>query len=381
MMFDMKEIRWLQEQRLVYVRKDRGSDLVVVQYTPKVLYNPHYWTDFPVLLRLRGAILRPSGEATAVPFKRFFRIGQRPGPSVEYLRTLPPRPPSMYPEPAITTKMDGSLIICWRDTGTDEVRFATRKSFDGPIVDAATALWHAGGYRLPDGNDTTYLLEYTDSGPVGRVVVQYPAPALTLIGTVDLWEDCEWGYGGLVAAAERTGIPRVALEEGLDWQHLDEAVRPNFEGYVLHWSAHDIRVKVKLPAYDRIHKLITGMTEHTVWEVLRKGESTAAILAQLPLDVAPVFTNLVADFRAAFARHEEGMRFATDGVEGLDPEDRGAMRRAADRIKSLTEKEHRPIAMTAMRGQDWADEIWKHLEPATADSPKVAWGMALEDDG
>ena len=49
---------------------------------------------------------------------------------------------------------------------------------------------------------------------------------------------------------------------------------PNEEGYVVTYLRRDqdrLKVKIKMADYVRLHRIVTGMNAHTVWEILKEG--------------------------------------------------------------------------------------------------------------
>jgi RNA ligase len=71
-------------------------------------------------------------------------------------------------------------------------------------------------------------------------------------------------------------IPATSIEELMK---LDE---PNSEGFVIFYPKENVRMKIKFPEYVRLHKIVTGVSEIGVWEMLRDGADFAPLLEKVP---------------------------------------------------------------------------------------------------
>lgn len=54
------------------------------------------------------------------------------------------------------------------------------------------------------------------------------------------------------------------------------------EGFVLYWPHHDYRVKMKSAEYLRLHKIIFGLSERSVWASLGAGRTVEQICVDIP---------------------------------------------------------------------------------------------------
>ncbi len=268
----LDEIRAAADERLVTVR---GSDYVVVNYTPKTQFNG-VWND--TTRRCRGLILRvnpPWPESTeilevaALPWAKFFNVGE--------MNAWPSEPVE-----EITEKLDGSLGILWRDA-EGQKRVATRGSLIGPQAQVATEL--LGRYdlaALPENLTLLFEVLY----PENRVVVDYGGRReLVLLGVRDRFTGEDWRYEAIRELGERFGLPVVPhAAEVADLDHalqLRFGLDANHEGWVLR-CADGQRWKVKGEVYRQIHKLLSQLSERAVLDAILAGTADDLIAATPP---------------------------------------------------------------------------------------------------
>lgn len=274
-----------------------SAPYTIVNYTEKAQWE-RVWND--VTRQCRGLIFdRVTGEVMARPFPKFFNHGE---PDAPHLEEGPIR---------VYDKLDGSLGILYRtphppllslaaglsDQDADKIRakiesatierpliledgmevtftagyaIATRGSFTSDQAQWATQ-WLDNvrdEFTLTLTDGVTYLFEILY--PQNRIVVDYGGKeALVLLDIVD----------------NETGQPRPDLydtwpgerveqfEYGTVLDVLAQEPRENSEGFVIFHENTGHRVKVKYDEYVRLHKLLTGVTARTVWELLVAGKS------------------------------------------------------------------------------------------------------------
>ena len=71
----------------------------------------------------------------------------------------------------------------------------------------------------------------------------------------------------------------ILFGEGSNYDKI--AVGTEAEGYVIRFS-NGTRCKIKLGDYLRLHKVLTGCTERTIWEVVSQGEDLYRYLENVP---------------------------------------------------------------------------------------------------
>jgi len=357
---DWDELRGIKAEGLLSIvpHPDPGAGLWLLNYTARAQYQVA-WDRYPVLLGCRGTIVTAGGEIIAKPFRKFFNVGERPETRLEALATLG--------APEVTHKLDGSMCVLY--PYADGYRLATRGSFVSDQARRATEIWdqrYAARLSPMLDRELTHVFELV--GPQNRIVVQYDQEGLILIGLVVTATGRELSYAEVDREALRLGLPYVDTETiANDWQALMRAQRPNFEGFVLFWPEHNLRVKVKLAEYVRLHRIISGLSEHVVWEHLRAGTSLDTVREVVPEEMRAWLDATVAEFDRAHARlsAEVARVVALVGDAGLDPADR-AQRKDVAAIVLRESGEARPAVFLALDGKPYDDTLWKLLEPRGA---------------
>ncbi len=375
MRFVWAELRQMQSEKLLAITPSPDvSDVWLLNYTDRAQYAD-VWEAYPTLLDCRGTIIDGSGQVLAKPFRKFFNLGERPETSAGVL--------APFGVPQITHKLDGSMITLWRAAPGERVRFATRGSFTSPQAKIADVLWH-----ITKGHDAhiaallnpayTYVFELVS--PRNRIVVQYDAEDLALIGVIETETGYEHPYPTLVQQASRLGLPLVPLYDAdpENWAAMHTLPLPNFEGFVLFWPAAQRRVKVKLAEYLRLHRLITGLSERTVWELLRTGQGTDNLRREIPEEMRPWLDNVQSALEARFAAYEGRMREALTAIaaRGLDVTDRAQRKEVAALIVRDYPQE-RGVLFAALDGKNSRDLIWREMEPKNHES---LWSMQGKAD-
>lgn len=322
-----------------------------------------------MLVDCRGTVVDAEGRAVAKPFRKFFNVGERPETQLEQLIALG--------VPEVTHKLDGSMCVLY--PYGDGYRFTTRGSFTSWQASRATALWerHYAAERAGRlDRRATYVFELI--GPDNRHVVRYDREDLVLIGVIATETGREWAYRAVADEARRLHLPHVDAEPmGGDWQSLTQAARANFEGFVLFWPDHNLRVKVKLEEYLRLNRIISGLSAHLVWEYLRDGTGIEETRAAVPEETQAWLDATAAALRRAHAdlEGEVARVLAAVRATGLDPADR-AQRKAVAQIVVRESGTVRPAVFLAIDGRDYQDALWKLVEPRGGDPPRPSAGEA-----
>jgi RNA ligase len=242
--------------------------LAILNYSKRCQYEPGLWTA--LTLQCRGLIYdTESLKIVARPFRKFFNYGEPHAPRF-----------NMTDRCAVQDKLDGLLGILY-PTGPEQFAVATRGSFHSPQAEHATELWRTRyAHRVTLSPDYTLLFEII--APQFRIVVNYGAMNdLVLLGAVNRWT-------GRSITAEHTHLrawpgPRA---EWMMYTTFGEALalppRTNREGVVVHFLESDERLKIKYDDYVRLHRVVTGLNQRTVWQHLAERRPLEELLDGLP---------------------------------------------------------------------------------------------------
>ena len=126
-------------------------------------------------------------------------------------------------------------------------------------------------------------------------------------------------------------------------------------------------MKIKYAEYLRLHRLVTGLTARTVWDVLAACGDLAALTAPLPDEFHPWVRAVAAALTAALQAHAEAVETAYgEIVAGLPA---GWSRRDfAARVG------RHPLAKALflrLDGKEYRQLLWRLVRPAADDTPHV----------
>jgi RNA ligase len=255
----LSELALRIEQKYISVQRHPTEELYIYNYTPKVQFEKR-WDE--ITLQCRGLILNAKGEIMARPFRKFFNLE-------EHLpHEIPNEPFEVY------EKMDGSLGILYWIAGIPYM--ASRGSFDSDQARKATSWLHTKYAKsiplLEQGK--TYLFEIIY--PRNRIVVDYGAlEDLVLLAIIDT-------ETGKDLVLKEIGFPLVKRYDGLQGLGLlKKLAEDNREGFVLKFES-GFRVKVKFDEYVRLHRILTGVSNQLIWEMLKNNTPLDAILERVP---------------------------------------------------------------------------------------------------
>ena len=208
----------------------------------------------------RGLVVDDDEIVRARSFDKFFNIQeQRHAATDKY---------------EVFEKLDGSLILLFYYDGDWQV--ASRGSFTSS--QAGTARDILGMHNL-DNLDASLTYCFEILYPENRIVVNYKGrrnlvflAAFRPDGTEVLQTE----------QANAAGFPTARRYDGLDqFEQIKELDWPNSEGFVVRFSNGE-RVKVKFRTYCDLHKIVSNLSETTVWESFRTGASITTVVESVP---------------------------------------------------------------------------------------------------
>ncbi|WP_190822048.1 RNA ligase [Saccharopolyspora pogona] len=339
------ELADMIEQKFVRVQRHPDYPLSIYNYTDKAMVF-NVWND--VTKACRGLIANDEGDIVARPFPKFFNYGQ--AESKTYRETEPV---------LVTDKVDGSLGILY-PTPDGGWAIATRGSFASGQARHATQLLNEKYTHLFKEFNTleTWLFEIVY--PDNRIVVDYCGlNDLVFLGAMNIEEGViipidifsEYDWDG----------PRTEM---FGFRSLAEALaaepRPGKEGLVVNFLKSNTMVKIKQEDYLKLHKIVTGLNEHVVWEHIQKEWIIHDLLETLPDEFHEWATKTAKRMFVEFneiegevERHWDAAQFA--GLLGDRKEFALAIKDKAPWLKASL------FAM--LDGKDYWRIIWKQIEP------------------
>lgn len=325
----------------------------IFNYTQKCQYAGA-WD--PVTMACRGLILNvQNGEIIARPFGKFFNYQ-------EHLEKGLPIPAN---EPfTIHEKLDGSLGILYELHGKPWI--ATRGSFQSEQALWATTWWREHVGIMPQAPNETALFEIIV--PWNRIVVKYDFEGLVYLTTIDKetgrtvmdghMEKTVELLPGILRRAKRFGVMESVRHKEI-LERFANTKEENFEGYVFHFPASDLRMKLKLEEYVRLHRILTGVSEKTIWELLRDGKTTDGLLENVPEEFIDWIQKVEETLQARFVTLSyQAETDAFEAEQACSPLDRKAL---ANYV--LQHSANPGLAFAALDKKDYSEKIWRMLKP------------------
>lgn len=332
--------------KLISVRED-GAGLRILNYTDAAMYTDGAW-DNPAVRVCRGMIVDVDWNVHARPWAKFFNHGQAEAGALDLTAPV-----------EVTDKLDGSLGIVHLNLA-GQPRVASRGSFESDQAIHATAVLHARYPGLVNLDQITPLVEIIY--PSNRIVVDYSdLDDLVLLGGVDIVtgdylspDDVRLmtGWPGPVAKV----FPYTTLRDA-----LAAPDRPGMEGLCVRYLDQPRIVKIKQDDYVRLHRIVTGLSERTVWEHMVAGKSITSLLGPLPDELhgwtETVWRDLSSAADAVECRARDAHHLILDGLPaGWTRSDYAA---AAKQKAPLT-----PYLFNLLDNRDPRPSILRTLKPA-----------------
>jgi RNA ligase len=162
---------------------------------------------------------------------------------------------------------------------------------------------------------------------------------------------------------EDIGLPVVRRHHGFrDFQTIkalgESAEYRGQEGFVIRWES-GLRAKVKFADYVRLHKLIFGCSNLTIWEALRAGEGLDAILERVPDELYGWVRKTERELAESFAATDRLIR----AEYGRVIERLGANAERKAYAEEFRRSKYSGFLFSLLDGKDYRDRLWKEIRP------------------
>lgn len=341
----LEDLNKLKELGYVKTNAHNTLPLSVWNYTPIVQFNKLFG-EHPLLRLCRGLIVDNNGKIAGRGFEKFFNWEEHQKSEL----------PGSGDHIEITKKMDGSLLIVFRYN--NQVVYSTRGSFYSDQAIAGGELFRKlyNEDWIEDGK--TYLFEFI--GPENRIVVQYEQMDLIHIAVINNFN----GYD-LPRDTRFKTIEVFDVDGGLFSYELFEKLKilnnSNEEGYVIRQISDgtypDWRCKIKFDDYIKLHRILTGVSNKTVWEILRDNSSLDTMIEICPDEFNIWLRKVKEELENQYMNLETKALAAYDNVKYLEIRKEQALQLM---------KNHSDVASIVFKmldGLNYSKVIWNMIKP------------------
>jgi len=285
MKLDITKIEQAIEDGWVTKRKHPTADLWILNYSKQTQFE-FYWEP-GTTMTCRGLIVDEKWSIVSRPLEKFFTLDQLTSMRNKVHHLYGMKFKNMFKGNfRCFDKLDGSLGVLY-PLG-DKVCVATRGSFESEMAVRATEMLEGMGladhskWKTVHGesllDEMTVMVEIIY--PDNQIVVDYKGEEkLVLLAVVDkrTGKD-DWSMYRMFSKKFEPA------KEFFHVQTLEDLTEEDYngqEGYVLVFD-NGLRVKWKYEEYKRLHRIVTGLSENTVWEWLRDGVDIKDVLKDVP---------------------------------------------------------------------------------------------------
>lgn len=274
----------------ITTNKHPDYDIWVLNYTPKTQAKK-YWDLYT--LSCRGLIVDDNGNILARPFQKFKNLEEHDSSEI-----------NMNQKFEIFEKMDGSFIILFYYYTTMEWIVASRGSFISEQAMMAKKMISRDSLDILN-KDNTYLFEILYM--VNRIVVDYgDREELILLGVINTKTGRELCYNGMYKKYSNYFkiVDKINITDIDDLRDLRKLESTNREGFVIRFQ-DGFRVKVKFEEYVRLHRILTNVSNKTVWEHLKNKHDFDELLDKVPDEFYDWLMATVKDFKYKYFEIEK----------------------------------------------------------------------------
>lgn len=335
-LLDKKELNRMMDAGRITKRYHPDLPLVILNYTSLAQYA-NEWTNSERVCR--GLIVDSAGTVIARGMPKFFNYGDPHGPEFD-----------LTDIGFLSRKEDGSLGIGWSYAGVTGI--ATRGSFNSEQAKKATSMLTADAVRqINKAADLGMTVLYEIIYPDNRIVLEYNDLEKNILLGVVRNETGEMTH---------TSYTHVAAVKTL----IQKDIPDDEEGYVVAVAGKGM-FKLKGETYLNLHKLMFGLTEKAIWEMLQSHNvaDRMAYVEKFPPITRVWVERKIKYFQDKHAAYVSDTNFVRQHMHDAIP---GATRKE----QALWLKDMYPDAMGRVFSQlDGGNErlyreVWKKIKPA-----------------
>ena len=357
--FTKEELQIEIDAGYVFFQKHDIHDLYIYNYSQHAQYDNH-WNE--VTLNCRGLILDGDFNVVARSFKKFFNYEE-----IDQDNKIPWLTSDYV---YIQEKIDGSMGILFNYK--NEWILSTRGSFTSDQAIRGMKILK-DKYKLQSFETSiAYIVEIIY--PENRIVVDYGKEEnIVFLGATTPEGELHWTTAELIfkySGIKEEDIVKTEQIFDLDqelYTKLKSKNETNKEGFVLRFFPSELRVKIKFEDYIRLHKIISGISTKSVWEMLSNDQSFDEILEQIPDEFHNWLNKTIKSMRYQYGQVWSNAGWYYDYITTERNEEYSnsfqTKKDIALYIQSVVPIELRSIVFSMIDGKEYKHLIWKLLKP------------------
>jgi RNA ligase len=332
--------------------------IAIYNYSREVQYEGK-WDDITKMCR--GLVLDGDGNVIAKSFNKFFNMEEHSSDEI---------PNESF---EVFEKMDGSLgILFWYE---GKWVFATKGSFTSDqSIKGRELLSKYDVNPLPKGYTILFEVIY----PENRIVCDYgDNESLVVLSMISNANGVELDYSSLKQICDVTGFPLVKRYDGItDYKTLKSIIDKDQEGFVLRFRS-GFRMKIKGEEYVRLHRILTGFSNISIWEILKDGKDMNEFLERVPDEFDKWVKSVAMDLRYTHYSISEraGKMFDYFMYGKYNDEEPVTDRKVFAEWVLKQDKPLQPILFRMFDKKDYSSYIWNMIRPVYS---KPFWQKEIE---
>jgi len=345
MKINILDLQKYVDDKLIKPQNHPELNLIIWNYTQRCQFEKK-WDEITSMCR--GLITDPTGEVVARPFNKFFNWDEHESPE---LPNIPSEKFSAY------DKMDGSLGITYPTP--NGYALATRGSFTSDQAIKGTQMLHHTEMFKPG---MTYLFEIIY--PDNRIVIDYSGEEkLIFLGAREIETGKVYTTDWFPDISSVYETPKTILDYSKP--------RDNAEGVVIHFES-GLMVKVKYEEYVRLHRLVTGVTARSVWDLLRTNKvelmgtqeyAIKELVERVPEEFSEWVRNTAKNLVDEFIMCEYTCSNVVEKVKNLESRKDQAIK-IMELCKAIPKQGLSGVCFLMLDKRDYVESIWRILRPA-----------------
>lgn len=332
------------DNKKILANKHPDYDIWILNYSKDTQFE-RGWNLYT--LSCRGLVVDAEGNILARPFKKFFNYE-------EICDTI-----NLNKKFEAYEKMDGSLIILFYYAKEQEWIVASRGSF---ISDQAVLARKIVDEKIDTSQlSSTYTYVFELIAPSNRIVIDYGnVEDLFLLGCINTISGDELSYDEMYNMNKKI-FPIVKRYYTYGDAHTIDDIRKiqenNREGFVIRFEDGE-RIKIKFEEYVKLHRIITNVSNKTVWEYLMNGLPFDELLENVPDEFYDWLKKTKSDLERQFIKIEHEILKEFYQIYFKE----GITERKAFAEKALQSK-NRGLLFMLFSGKNYDNVIWKKIRP------------------